>query len=314
MSADGFPGVEIRHLHALRAVAETCSFSRAAERLGYAQSAVSQQISALERAVGVQLVERPGGPRPVSLSEAGEVLDRHAIAVLARLSEARADLDSLVSGSSGTVRVGTFQSTSARILPAVIRQFRERLPGVRVELIERGDEEELLALATAGELDITFATVADEVRPGYGHCEIVRDRYVVLAPAGHRFDGRHDLSVAELEAEELILNGNRTSCMRNVNDAWRVAGYEPTIIFTTDDNLTLQRLVGTGMGLAIVPELAVERELESSCAVICELAAGEIEPRRLGLCWPSSRSRSTAACAFVDIAVEVCAGDLALSA
>jgi DNA-binding transcriptional LysR family regulator len=102
--------------------------------------------------------------------------------------------------------------------------------------------------------------------------------------------------------------------MRNVNDAWRVAGYEPTIIFSTDDNLTLQRLVGTGMGLAIVPELAVERELESSTAIICELAAGEIEPRRLGLYWPSSRSRSTAACAFVDIAVEVCAGDLALTA
>ena len=85
------------------------------------------------------------------------VLDRHAIGVLARLSEARADLESLVSGSSGTVRVGTFQSTGARILPAVLRQFRERLPGVRVELIERGDEDELLALATAGDLDLTFA-------------------------------------------------------------------------------------------------------------------------------------------------------------
>jgi DNA-binding transcriptional LysR family regulator len=314
MSADGFPGVEIRHLHALRAVAETCSFSRAAERLGYAQSAVSQQISALERAVGVQLVERPGGPRPVSLSEAGAVLDRHAIALLARLSEARADLESLVSGSSGTVRVGTFQSTSARVLPAVIRQFRERLPGVRVELIERGDEMELLALATAGELDVTFAMVADSPPAGYAFCEILSDRYVLLAPPGSRFDGRNDVCVAELEGEELITNGHLTSCMRNVNDAWKLAGYEPTIIFSTDDNLTLQRLVGTGMGLAIVPELAVERELESSSAVICELATGEIAPRRIGLFWPSSRSRSTAAQAFVDIAVEVCASDLALSA
>jgi DNA-binding transcriptional LysR family regulator len=314
MSADGFPGVEVRHLQALRAVAETHSFSRAAERLGYAQSAVSQQISALERAVGVQLIERPGGPRPVSLSEAGAVLDRHAIAILARLSEARADLESLVSGASGTVRVGTFQSTSARVLPAVLRRFRGRLPGVRVELIERADEAELLALATAGDLDVTFAMVADHaLAPGFAYREVLSDRYVVLAPPGSRFDGRDDLCVSELEGEELITNGDRTSCMRNVHEAWRSAGYEPTVVFSTDDNLTLQRLVGTGLGYAIVPELAVEREVESSSAVICELAPGEIAPRRIGLFWPSGRSRSTAACAFVDIAVEVCAGDLALS-
>lgn len=314
MSPDGYPGVEIRHLQALRAVAQTHSFSRAAEKLGYAQSAVSQQISALERAVGVQLVERPGGPRPVSLSEAGEVLDRHAIGVLARLSEARADLESLVSGSSGTVRVGTFQSTSARVLPAVIHRFRERLPGVRVELIERGDEAELLALATAGELDVTFAMVGDDTSPpGFAHQELMSDRYVILTPPGSRFDGRHDVCVSELEGEELITNGDRTSCMANVYEAWRNAGYEPSIVFSTDDNLTLQRLVGTGLGIAIVPELAVEREVESSSAVVCELAEGEIAPRRIGLFWPSGRSRSTAACAFVDIAAEVCAGDLALS-
>ena len=314
MSTDGYPGVEIRHLQALRAVAETHSFSRAAEKLGYAQSAVSQQISALERAVGVQLVERPGGPRPVSLSEAGMVLDRHAIGVLARLSEARADLESLVSGASGTVRVGTFQSTSARVLPAVIRRFRERLPGVRVELIERGDEDELLALATAGDLDVTFAMVSDESLPaGFSYQELMSDRYVILTPPGSRFDGRDDVCVSELEGEELITNGDRTSCMRNVYQAWRNAGYEPSIVFSTDDNLTLQRLVGTGLGIAIVPELAVEREVESSSAVICELAPGEIAPRRIGLFWPSGRSRSTAACAFVDIAAEVCAGDFALS-
>jgi DNA-binding transcriptional LysR family regulator len=314
MSTDGYPGVEVRHLQALRAVSETSSFSRAAEKLGYAQSAVSQQISALERAVGVQLVERPGGPRPVSLTEAGAVLDRHAISVLARLAEARADLDSLVSGSSGTVRVGTFQSTGARILPAVLRQFRERLPGIRVELIERQDEDELLALAKTGELDLTFAIVADDRdRAGFYHSELMSDRYVVLAPPGSRFDGRDNVRVIELEGEELIVNGDRTSCMRNVSEAWRDAGYEPSIVFTTDDNLTLQRLVGTGLGHAIVPELAIEREVDAGSAVICELAKGEIAPRRIGLFWPAGRSRSTAACAFVDIAAEVCAGDLAFT-
>ena len=85
-----------------RPIAEERSFSRAAERLGYAQSAVSQQIAALERAVGLKLVERPGGPRPVSLTEAGEVVLRHADRLLARLGALRADLDQLVAGESGT--------------------------------------------------------------------------------------------------------------------------------------------------------------------------------------------------------------------
>ena len=84
-------------------------------------------------------------------------------------------------------------------------------------------------------------------------------------------------------------------------------------MFTTDDNLTLQRLVGTGLGHAIVPELAIEREVDGCSAVVCELAQGEVAPRRIGLFWPSGRSRSTAACAFVDIAAEVCAGDFAFA-
>src|SRR5215210_2510356 len=109
MSADGLVGVEARHLAALQAIAEEHSFSRAAERLGYAQSAVSQQIAALEKLVGLRLVERPGGPRPVSLTEAGVVLAGHADRILGRLVAARADLDALSAGASGTVRVGTFQ-------------------------------------------------------------------------------------------------------------------------------------------------------------------------------------------------------------
>jgi DNA-binding transcriptional LysR family regulator len=84
-------------------------------------------------------------------------------------------------------------------------------------------------------------------------------------------------------------------------------------VFTTDDNLTLQRLVGTGIGHAFVPELAVEREVDAGSAVVCELADGEVAPRRIGLFWPAGRSRSTSACAFVEIAAEVCAGDLMLT-
>src|SRR3954464_7445007 len=134
MEPDRLLGVELRHLVALQAVARECSFGGAARSLGYTQSAVSQQIAALEKAVGVRLVERPGGPRPVSLTEAGEVLSRHTEQVLSRLRAAggalrgwgagRAHFEALAAGSAGTVRVGTFQSAGARVLPPVLVRFR----------------------------------------------------------------------------------------------------------------------------------------------------------------------------------------------
>src|SRR6185503_11017477 len=125
MEPDRWHGVEIRHLAALRAVAETGSFGRAAEQLGYTQSAVSQQIATLEKAVGTKLVERPGGPRPISITEAGNVLLRHADGIVARL------------------------------LPEVIRRFSSERPDVSVQLKEAEDET-LLAAVEGGDLDLTF--------------------------------------------------------------------------------------------------------------------------------------------------------------
>src|SRR5215210_5465580 len=110
MEPDRWLGVELRHLAALQAIAAEGTFGRAAQRLGYTQSAVSQQIATLERLVGQRLVERPGGPRPVSLTEAGRLLLRHAAAIVARLEAARADLEALGAGAAGSLRVGTYQS------------------------------------------------------------------------------------------------------------------------------------------------------------------------------------------------------------
>src|SRR5213080_4624492 len=113
MEPDRWLGIELRHLIALEAVSREGSFGRAATSLGYTQSAVSQQIATLERIVGERLLERPGGPRAVSLTEAGELLLRHAEAIVARLDAARADMASLRAGETGVLRVGTYQSVGA---------------------------------------------------------------------------------------------------------------------------------------------------------------------------------------------------------
>ena len=129
MEPDSWLGVEIRHFAALQALADEGSFGRAAKRLGYTQSAISQQIATLERIVGERLVERPGGPRPISLTEAGRLLLRHASSIVARLQAAQADLQALRAGESGTIRVGIFQSAGARVLPEIMR----RAPSARSE-------------------------------------------------------------------------------------------------------------------------------------------------------------------------------------
>ncbi|HEU5250430.1 MAG TPA: LysR family transcriptional regulator, partial [Thermoanaerobaculia bacterium] len=159
MDADRWLGLDLRHLIALKAIADEGSFGRAAGRLGYTQSAVSQQIATLERIVGLRLIERPGGPRPISLTEAGRILLRHAEAIQARLLAAKADMAALEAGDAGRLRVGTFQSVGAKIIPRLLRRFSESNPQVEIVLSESQTENELLEIIERGELDLTFWTL-----------------------------------------------------------------------------------------------------------------------------------------------------------
>src|SRR4029450_8225231 len=117
MELDRWLGIELRPLAALAAVAEEASFRGAAARLGYTQSAISQQIATLERLVGAKLIERPGGPRAVSLTDTGRVGLRPAEAIIARRQAAQADVTAMTEGGAGALRVGAFQSAGSRILP-----------------------------------------------------------------------------------------------------------------------------------------------------------------------------------------------------
>jgi DNA-binding transcriptional LysR family regulator len=171
--------LEIRYLITLAAVGCEGSFSRAADALGYTQSAVSQQIARLERLVGHTLVERPGGPRPVTLTAAGMILLRHADAIAARLASVQADLSALAQGAIGTLRVGCYQSVSVRILPRVLRAFAAAWPQVKVELTEAEDDGELLHLVESGDLDLTFV-VSPLIAGPFTHLELLDDPYVVV--------------------------------------------------------------------------------------------------------------------------------------
>src|SRR3954464_16069680 len=143
--------LDVRRLRVLREVAARGSFSAAADALHFTQSAVSQQIAALEREAGTQLVER--NARGVRLTQAGEALVRHTDVILARLADAEAELEAIASLRGGRVRLAAFPTAAATIAPAAIGRFRERHPSVELSLVP-AEPDEALEKLRAGEVDI----------------------------------------------------------------------------------------------------------------------------------------------------------------
>jgi DNA-binding transcriptional LysR family regulator len=302
MQADEWMGLELRHLVALKAVAEEGSFGRAARRLGYTQSAISQQIAVLERIVGQRLIDRPGGPRPISLTEAGRLLLSHADGITARLRAAQADLSALGAGDAGPLRIGTYQSVGARVLPGLLQGFRTEWPKIDVTLVESADDRELLALIESGEIDLSF--IVFPLRPGpFESVELMRDPYVLLVPTDSPLADR-DRPPSLREIVDMPLIGYR-SCRttEQVEERLRVAGREPHVVFRSDDNYTVQGMVAEGIGVALVPLLTVDPSDER----IVVLHLGDRVPARLiGIASHRDRMRTPAASAFVDAVEALC--------
>ncbi|MGZ4290567.1 MAG: LysR family transcriptional regulator [Gaiellaceae bacterium] len=298
MEPDSWLGVELRHFAALQALATEGSFGRAAQRLGYTQSAVSQQIATLERIVGEKLVERPGGPRPISLTEAGELLLRHAVSIVSRLQAAQADLHALRSGEIGTLRVVTFQSVGARVLPEVMRRFTSAWPSVEVVLGELADEDVEHALER-GEFDVGFVLLPVVDAP-LETSELMRDPYVLVVAAGSPLAGEaRTPSLTEIGAEPLI--GFRSDrSLEPVEAALRGAGVEPRFTFRSNDNTTVQGLVAAGIGNAILPRLAVD---EGDPRVVVRELGDDVPPRVIAIARHRDRYHSPAARAFVETAL-----------
>jgi DNA-binding transcriptional LysR family regulator len=265
---------------------------------------VSQQIATLERAIGHRLVERPGGPRPVSLTEAGQVLLRHASHITARLGAAKADLDALAAGEAGVLRVGTFQSASARLLPPTLVRFRDGWPGVTVELRNETPGDPLNDLVRAGLLDLAFADVTSIGEP-FAAEPLIDDAYVLMAAPGSAFADVAMVDLASLDGERMVAASTDDACSVRISAALREAGAHTHIVFRSDDNLTAQRLVSSGLGVAIVPLLAVELQVPDAEVVVVPLHPRHNLVRRIGIVWHGDRYRSRAAEAFTATAVEV---------
>ena len=300
--SDSWLGVEVRHLAALEAVARAGSFGRAAVELGYTQSAVSQQIAALERIVGEKLVERPGGPRAISMTEAGTLLLRHAEAIVNRLDAARADMAALRAGETGTLRVATYQSISARVLPTVMRRFIGSWPGIALELSEPSNDEKLYRGVESGAIDLGFCSLPVPDGP-FDAIELLTDPYVLLVSADSALATRTSVRFEDL-GDAALIGSNVCSSSVIVEDALRERGMPIDYAFRSDDNTTLQGLVAAHFGVALVPLLAIQPGDDRVKVLALD---PPVPRRRLAVVWHRDRHRSPAARSFVEIAQAVSA-------
>jgi molybdate transport repressor ModE-like protein len=296
-NADRWEALEVRHLRAFATVVHEGSFAGAARELGYTQSAVSQQLLALERIVGAPvLLRHPGGRRPPELTETGRVVLAHAEPLLARVKAAQSDVASLELGEAGRMAVGTFQSFGARILPPVLAHFRSLRPGAEVDIRAATDVGELHRAVEAGELDLCFTVLPIKDEGPFEQRELMTDPYVLVAPRG----GARRL--ADLEGARVLIG---CGYERQLVEARLLAeGVAPAGYARFDDNGLIQALAAAGEGIAIVPRLTVD--LDDPRVDVHDLP--EMPARQLVALWHRDRQLGATTRAFLDAAAAVCGG------
>jgi DNA-binding transcriptional LysR family regulator len=245
-----------RRLLTFREVARRRSFSRAGEALALTQPAVSQQVSALERQLGVRLLDRgPGGPVP---TEAGELLLAHADAIADRLAQADAQLSELVGAEREKLRVGAFPSALGSIVPAAIAALRDERPGVQVEAVE-GSAADNGAAVAAGALHVAVcfqdAAAPRHAPDGTERHELGEEAMLAMLPRSHRLASRERIELAELADE----TWSAPSREHLVYRACVAAGFEPRIAYVSRDPLVIGELVAGGLAVTLGPELLAGR-------------------------------------------------------
>ncbi len=304
-----FADVQIRHLNALRAVADEGSFIGAADILGFSQAAISQQISGLEKAVGVSLFDRPGGPKPVTLTPAGRLLLKHADAVVERLATAERELSDLASGTAGRLIVGTYQSVSVQLLPELVREMREAAPNLGISLIEHADNEQLISDLITGEIDVTFLTGPYE-DTRLDIIELGVDPFVaVLAVDGEHARLSKGKTFPTMALADVRMVGQHAcDCQVAIDNGLRSAGVIPQYAFRSNDNGAMQGMVRAGMGPAVMPLLAVDT---SDPGIVVKQLDPPLDPRTILIALRRGSTPLPAAEQFVRIAKSECRKRLA---
>jgi DNA-binding transcriptional LysR family regulator len=289
-----------RRLRVLREVATRGSFSAAAAALAYTQSAVSQQVAALERETGTRLVER--GVRPVRLTDAGRALLAHAEAVLARLDEAEQELGELAGLRRGRLRLASFPTAIATLVPRAVARFSRRHSEVDLTVLD-DHRQGLLPRLARWELDL--AIIYDHEALPEPDLELERthlldDPFELVVPDGHPLTGRAPVAIGELAGETWIGGTPDGAYGRIVLHSCRAAGFEPRVAFGSDDYHAVQAFVAVGLGIAMLPGLALTLVRPGLRRV--PLAAPPV--RRVAAARLAASHRSAATASMLDVLCE----------
>jgi DNA-binding transcriptional LysR family regulator len=252
--------LNLGRLHVLCEVVNRGSFSAAADALSYTQSAVSQAVARLEAETGATLVIRDRrGVRPTA---AGTALVTHAELIFAQVEAAEAELAAVLGVRAGRLRVASFPSAGATLMPLAVAAFRRAHPDVALTLAE-GEPEEIGPRLRAGEFDLALLFEFPGVLEGdvlaVRSVTLLEDPMHVALPAEHRLASKRALSLADLSEEQWVQTSASSPCARHVVRSCLAAGFEPHVTFESDDYETIQGLVAAGVGVALLPRLALTR-------------------------------------------------------
>jgi len=288
-------GIEVRHLAALQALAEEASFHGAARRLGYSQPAVSQQLAALERIVGTQLVNRPRVSQPLTLTDAGKRLLVHARAVQASLATAEAEFGA--GAGKVQIRIGTYQTVSSLLLPHVVRELERRAGHVEIVLDNSPGDTRLVTALDRGDIDASFVDLPLRFEGGIQTACLAVDEYVLVMPRNGRRSSP-DTPLHPVDLRGLSLIGFKSSgSTQRVIDQLRADGVEPHFVLRSDDNNVVQGFVTAGFGAALIPRLAADLLSGTFDVRAFEPA---LPPRIIGLAWTRNLADAPWLQVFID--------------
>ncbi len=291
---------DVRRLRVLDEVVRRGSLSAAAAALSYTTSAISQQVSALERELGVPLLVRgPTGARP---TPAGTELLAHAGTLLGVVGAAERAVAAFAPGGSGAVRVASFGGATTMILSRAAMRLRAEFPDVPVEFVT-ADPDDGVALISDGKADLALITQVPGERPRYPHVvsmPVYDEEFYVVLPRRHRYAGAADVPLTALARERWIISSATGRCTdtRVFRGACRRAGFVPTVTFRAEDHPTVQGMVAAGMGVSLVPCLAASG---SPADVAVRRVAGTRPARRIGLAITATPEPRSALAAFVGL-------------
>lgn len=250
--------LDVRRMKVLREVAARGSFSAAADALSFTQSAVSQQVAALEREVGTTLLER--GPRGVRLTDAGRSLVSHTDAILARIEDAEEDLAALAGLRGGRLRLASFQSAGATLVPRAVAAFHDRHPDVELSMIE-AEPDDAQERLHSGDIDLALVYDFEPVPGTLGEdlelTHLIDDCYDAVIARDHRLADRRRLRLSDLAGDPWIASTDRCGCRVITDRACQDAGFELHVAFEADETMAAQALVAAGVGVTIFPRLAL---------------------------------------------------------